>query len=480
MDKPYKCPVCPLAFTRSHHCRGHLTAVHKFYRCTVCSALFTSDEAYEAHKKVHPEECLPHDSGSQFLSNPLSSVNNFCEDPKNNIPVTKDIPQFEDKTKRLQDRNERSIKDTRSVQPAGDIAVLKKLVEDVKLKSTYSEFSDCVFTLCNDGRVDPELLRNFIDLNSRYQSKFNELVQHPSEQKDNSELVEKEKDEALSRMSRKRKFGVSVPSEDNDVNNVVTQVKERKTSTGSESSVQSCHRVSVIQYHGSNKQDTPTPSPASSYVPSARDSPTSSISYESPPTTPRLTLPSPSSGSGTSTSSCGEAALSSLSGSTYTALPNKTTRFSYDIPVFAPTPRVNTEAMREFDYCRSFPISNPSWTYHIGMDYRMMESGMYSATPSTNLGAYRHSLYQGFPDRYFKKEESGESDESLTHRRLSTSSGESSLEQVKGPKQQEKLDGSGNRMKRRDSSFNGRFIGIAPRPVSECIAGRKSLVCFLD
>ena len=53
LDKPYKCPICPSAFTRSHHCRGHINSVHKFFKCE-CSALFTSEEAFERHKELHP------------------------------------------------------------------------------------------------------------------------------------------------------------------------------------------------------------------------------------------------------------------------------------------------------------------------------------------------------------------------------------------------------------------------------------------
>lgn len=53
LDKPYKCPICPSAFTRSHHCRGHINSVHKFFKCA-CSALFTSEEAFERHKELHP------------------------------------------------------------------------------------------------------------------------------------------------------------------------------------------------------------------------------------------------------------------------------------------------------------------------------------------------------------------------------------------------------------------------------------------
>lgn len=56
LDKPYKCPICPSAFTRSHHCRGHMNSVHKFFKCVVCSALFTSEEAFEQHKELHPSE----------------------------------------------------------------------------------------------------------------------------------------------------------------------------------------------------------------------------------------------------------------------------------------------------------------------------------------------------------------------------------------------------------------------------------------
>lgn len=53
LDKPYKCPICPSAFTRSHHCRGHINSVHKFFKCA-CGALFTSEEAFERHKELHP------------------------------------------------------------------------------------------------------------------------------------------------------------------------------------------------------------------------------------------------------------------------------------------------------------------------------------------------------------------------------------------------------------------------------------------
>lgn len=72
LDKPYKCPICPSAFTRSHHCRGHINSVHKFFKCA-CSALFTSEEAFERHKELHPpvfpeqadgEETPPEVSGS--------------------------------------------------------------------------------------------------------------------------------------------------------------------------------------------------------------------------------------------------------------------------------------------------------------------------------------------------------------------------------------------------------------------------------
>jgi len=54
MDKPYKCPLCPSAFTRSHHCRGHINSVHKFFKCVTCSALFTTEEDFNKHKELHP------------------------------------------------------------------------------------------------------------------------------------------------------------------------------------------------------------------------------------------------------------------------------------------------------------------------------------------------------------------------------------------------------------------------------------------
>lgn len=54
MDKPYKCPLCPSAFTRSHHCRGHINSVHKFFKCATCSALFTTEEDFNKHKELHP------------------------------------------------------------------------------------------------------------------------------------------------------------------------------------------------------------------------------------------------------------------------------------------------------------------------------------------------------------------------------------------------------------------------------------------
>lgn len=475
MDKPYKCPVCPLAFTRSHHCRGHLTAVHKFYRCAVCSALFTSDEAYETHKKVHPGESFFPDSGPQFASNNGNGDKDSCEESKCSSPAAVDIPQNENKPFIEEDRKERNIQGN-LVQSAGD--VLEKRRENAKLKSDYTEFSDLVFSLCKDRRVDPEVLRGFIELSSSFQNKLKDLNQQPSEQKEDSLLVKEEKDEFN---SRKRKLGVSLADDEKSLSdNDDFQGKERKISSGSDSSFKSCHRVSVIQYHGSSssKQETPTPSPASSYVPSARDSPTSSISNDSPPTTPRLPIPSPSSSSATSSSTYSEAPPSSQSNSFYTAVPNKATKFSYEVPVFAPTPPagLNLENMHEFTYRRSFPIANPSWTCHVGMDYRMMDSGRYGAAPSHSLGTYRHPIYPEFPDRSFNKGEVTESAELLALRRLSSSSGDSNTEQLKDHERQEPdVDSHGNTMKRRDSSFNGRFIGIAPRPVSECTSGEECL-----
>jgi len=67
LDKPYKCPICPSAFTRSHHCRGHINSVHKFFKCVACSALFTSEEAFERHKELHPS-FFPDQSDSQSTS----------------------------------------------------------------------------------------------------------------------------------------------------------------------------------------------------------------------------------------------------------------------------------------------------------------------------------------------------------------------------------------------------------------------------
>ena len=32
--------------------------MHKFFKCVVCSALFTSEEAFERHKELHPSVLL--------------------------------------------------------------------------------------------------------------------------------------------------------------------------------------------------------------------------------------------------------------------------------------------------------------------------------------------------------------------------------------------------------------------------------------
>ena len=82
LDKPYKCPICPSAFTRSHHCRGHINSVHKFFKC-VCGALFTSEEAFERHKELHPSVFPEQADGEETLPEVSDSVQNASV-PKNN------------------------------------------------------------------------------------------------------------------------------------------------------------------------------------------------------------------------------------------------------------------------------------------------------------------------------------------------------------------------------------------------------------
>ena len=75
LDKPYKCPICPSAFTRSHHCRGHINSVHKFFKC-VCGALFTSEEAFERHKELHPSVFPEQADGEETPPEVSDSVQN--------------------------------------------------------------------------------------------------------------------------------------------------------------------------------------------------------------------------------------------------------------------------------------------------------------------------------------------------------------------------------------------------------------------
>lgn len=94
LDKPYKCPICPSAFTRSHHCRGHINSVHKFFKCVTCSALFTSEEAFERHKELHPA-LFPEQSDSHSTSSgslPPVQSNGLPEAPSS---ATKDVIEDE-------------------------------------------------------------------------------------------------------------------------------------------------------------------------------------------------------------------------------------------------------------------------------------------------------------------------------------------------------------------------------------------------
>ena len=495
MDKPYKCPVCPLAFTRSHHCRGHLTAVHKFYRCAVCSALFTSDEAYEAHKKVHPGESFLHESERPFsTSSHPKEIKDAHEGPKCTSPITPDLPLSADKPIPGQAVEGKQESQDVSEQPAKDVKNSEKHTEDLKAKPEYSEFSDFVFALCRERKVDPEILRSFIELSSRLQSQYKHSNPQQLEQNEDIPVIKQETEEVQKEVYRKRKLGVAHPtegrsfSEESSDESDGSVAKERKISSGSDSSVQSCYRVSVIQYHGSgsSKQESPTPSPASSYGPSARDSPVSSISTDSPPTTPSLSLPSPTSSTGTSISGYSEVApmpyLSSLfpQNNLNTGVPNKTGKFSCDFSALAhalPSAVLSADKVHELDYRRPFPMFNPSWTYHVGMDYRMVDSGAFSAAPLHKVGLHRQPIYPGFPDRFSNKDERVEFGESLSPRSSSSSSGDSVTDQTNEVEQQDQLDKQDNKMRRRDSSFNGRFIGIAPRPVADFIKGKESQVC---
>ena len=82
LDKPYKCPICPSAFTRSHHCRGHINSVHKFFKC-VCGALFTSEEAFERHKELHPSVFPEQADGEETPPEVSDSIQNASV-PKDN------------------------------------------------------------------------------------------------------------------------------------------------------------------------------------------------------------------------------------------------------------------------------------------------------------------------------------------------------------------------------------------------------------
>jgi len=82
LDKPYKCPICPSAFTRSHHCRGHINSVHKFFKC-VCGALFTSEEAFERHKELHPS-VFPEQADGEETPPEVSDSAQIASEPKDN------------------------------------------------------------------------------------------------------------------------------------------------------------------------------------------------------------------------------------------------------------------------------------------------------------------------------------------------------------------------------------------------------------